>query len=177
LIYDVGRLTGPHISDDTAHVVFPPVRSASSEALATSIFCLRAATGHCACPLYRRLPGGFVRCACSQEGKRRAMAWPGRHPPIWFDFPPACLQVASVSPALQRGTSSSSTVPRTKGGMVQALSSPSRSRHSYSRRSTTSFHVSSFFTGRDLKAEQLDPAEHSVSQGPWSWQAVVFIIA
>ena len=136
-----------------------------------------AATGHCAYPLYRRLPGGFVRCACSQEGKRRAMAWPGRHPPIWFDFPPGCCYVADVSPALQRGTSSSSTVPRTRGGMVQALSSPSHSRRSYSCRSTTSFHLSGVFTGRDLTAEQLDPAEHSVSQGPWSWQAVISMIA
>jgi hypothetical protein len=33
------------------------------------------------------------------------------------------------------------------------------------------------FMGRDLKAEQLDPAGRIVPQGSWSWQAVVPIIA
>ena len=123
-----GRLTGPHVSDNTAHVVFPPVRSESDEARATNRFQPVRCQGPLRLPFVPLVTRRFCRCALFQEGKWRTMARPGRHPPIQLDLPPGRSSMAGVSPALQRGTSSSSTLPRTGGGgRVQALSSPSRS--------------------------------------------------
>ena len=99
--------------------------------------------------------------------------------------------MAGVSPALQRGTSSSSTLPRTGGAagfrrylprvalsscLVPAGLSPPFACWAFSLEETPQEAAGSF-TGRDLKAEQLDRAGRIVPQGSWSWQAVVLIIA